>query len=337
MYTAAPSSRGLELRHLPPDKHHHARWKQHRFEGRSSPALLFTPRSPGQGPQGGRGPSSEAQQHRSSAPDSDSSSKSLSMALDATAEALRVCEARLAQQTEIAQRMEARARAAEAKLQRAQLCPVPAQSLDPMAAIMQLVPQSGSAEEQRKALDGFREALRVAEQRLLGVGAKQEAPGEVTVRAEEGMIAAPAERDYIYNADSPSDLLGSGERCCVYRARSRQTGSADVALKCVKLDGNGFEGFKHELKIMRACHDHPHIVKLEAVYFSQEQDLLQVVMELMARVTQSFISGPHTVVQETLFDWINTRGRLTSAEASAALGNVASALEHIHCLGVIHR
>ena len=140
----------------------------------------------------------------------------------------------------------------------------------------------------------------------------------------EQLIATGAEVDYWYEPLSTEGLLGSGDCCSVYTATPKQGNRAAVALKCEDLwEPSQLAAHAEEFRIMKQCENHPHIVKLVAVYHDTRARQLQVAMELMH-------GG-------TLLETVMRHGRLEPSMASAVLGNIASALLHVHSLGFIHR
>ena len=88
-------------------------------------------------------------------------------------------------------------------------------------------------------------------------------------------------------------------------------------------DSGDIEEMSDEFRAWTVCEQHEHIVKLDGLYYDQKVGQLQVAMELLAGAT--------------LFDAINKRTKLTQAASQSELQNVASALQHLHQIGYIHR
>eukprot|EP00656_Telonema_subtile_P012061 TRINITY_DN16048_c0_g1_i2.p1 TRINITY_DN16048_c0_g1~~TRINITY_DN16048_c0_g1_i2.p1 ORF type:complete len:654 (-),score=125.65 TRINITY_DN16048_c0_g1_i2:4-1965(-) len=133
-----------------------------------------------------------------------------------------------------------------------------------------------------------------------------------------------ATSDFSFSTRNSRDILGRSDACTVYRATNKRDKNHSAAVKCVEMwDAYELESLSREFEIMKYCMDHPLIVKLQGVYHDEKNGQLQIVMDLMA-------GG-------TLFDAVNKRGQLHEHEARGVMKNMASALGHIHSLGIIHR
>lgn len=117
-------------------------------------------------------------------------------------------------------------------------------------------------------------------------------------------------------------LLGRGGMGAVYLARDL-TLEREVAIKVVKPVSGGeaiYERFRREAKTAARL-SHPNIVPLHA--FGEVDGMPYFVM--------GYVRG------ESLADRLRREGKLPEEEARRILAEVADALDHAHCQGVVHR
>jgi len=119
------------------------------------------------------------------------------------------------------------------------------------------------------------------------------------------------------------DVIGTGGMAIVYRARDTVL-NRFVAIKMLKEEFSQDSDFRrrfHAESQAVAMLSHPNIVAIYDVNHSEETDYL--VMELMEGVT--------------LKEYMERKGVLSAAEVLHFVPQIASALEHAHSRGIIHR
>lgn len=129
----------------------------------------------------------------------------------------------------------------------------------------------------------------------------------------------------IYDGVKDGPILGYGITGVVRKCTHKETG-AEFALKSLSLKQIettwGLEQLKEELMILMQL-DHPNIVKLEAVYESEDEIFL----------IQELLNGGD------LFDHLDAQPEEHYSEAQCArlVKQMLSALRYIHSKGIIHR
>ena len=121
--------------------------------------------------------------------------------------------------------------------------------------------------------------------------------------------------------------LGRGSNAVVYAARDTLKGKV-VAVKVLqKSPPSGNEPEAHNARLMRdemlamSALAHPHIIALDAIF--ESDDRLALVME--------------KAEGGEVFDGIVAHGFFEEAEARVIMGQLLSALSHMHARGAIHR
>ena len=121
------------------------------------------------------------------------------------------------------------------------------------------------------------------------------------------------------------DVIGVGGMAIVYRARDTVL-NRFVAVKMLKeefsQDGDFRRRFHAESQAV-AMLSHPNIVSIYDVSRSEDADADYIVMELVEGVT--------------LKEYMERKGALSAAEVLHFVPQIASALEHAHSRGIIHR
>jgi hypothetical protein len=120
------------------------------------------------------------------------------------------------------------------------------------------------------------------------------------------------------------EVLGKGAFATVFRATKRDTG-VEYALKQIalrRLSGSSRERLLREIQIMQLL-DHPHIIKVTAVYRSPTK--LLMVMDLCT-------GG-------SLLDKLksNAGGRFTEVQAQRYVSQMLYSLNYLHSNGIVHR
>lgn len=138
---------------------------------------------------------------------------------------------------------------------------------------------------------------------------------------EKGKLDKPSlNTKYIW---SKQDVLGVGAYGTVYLATRRRTGEK-VALKLISKNLTDPAAFEQEMKVMTYIRDmgsHPHLCTLHE-YFHDIPRQYAVIME--------YIDGGE------LFDHLIDNGPYSEWDASRLIGEVASALNFLHGIGVVH-
>jgi len=116
--------------------------------------------------------------------------------------------------------------------------------------------------------------------------------------------------------------LGSGSYATVFKAKSKANNN-EVAIKLIlrrDIKGKEEQRLHTEAQIMLKV-DHPHVVKCYEIY--QDEETLNFVLEYVA-------TGD-------LFEHVTTVGHFSEVTTSSLIGQLLSALEYLHSIGISHR
>ncbi|XP_071749104.1 serine/threonine-protein kinase SIK3 [Lepeophtheirus salmonis] len=120
-----------------------------------------------------------------------------------------------------------------------------------------------------------------------------------------------------------SSTLGKGNFSVVRLGVHRLTG-VDVAVKIVdkdNLDSENATKMEREIEILRSLGPHPHVIRL---------------VEVMESGRAIYMVTEHAKNGE-IFDFVAEKGRLTEGKAGHWFGQILSALDYLHSLGIVHR
>ncbi|KAL3904313.1 MAG: hypothetical protein SGILL_010116, partial [Bacillariaceae sp.] len=139
-------------------------------------------------------------------------------------------------------------------------------------------------------------------------------------KLEQLKTRGDAERKYEWNKDKP---VGQGAYSRVYKASTKDTEHETVALKEISKKYTNNQSFQQEMEAMLHVQEqggHPHLISLHEHFESDDSFILVL----------DYIEGGE------LFDHLIETGAYSEMDASRIIREVASALNFLHGIGIVH-